>query len=87
MLRLYDLTNSIIELIEKLEIHLDNQRRNHRILEGQSPLNGGFLGRFKCTRRPLANNLDYGLGFALAKTTKSDDGNRVRFIQLAQNKA
>lgn len=68
MLRLYDLTNSIIELIEKLKIHLDNQRRNLRILERQSPLNGGFLGRFECTRCPLANNLDNGLGFALAKT-------------------
>lgn len=74
MLRLYDLTNSIIELVEKLEIHLDNQSRNYRFLEGQSPLNGGFLGRAQRSRRPLANNLDYGLGIALAKTPKSDYG-------------
>lgn len=69
MLRLYDLSNSIIELIEKLKIHLDNQRRNDRIHKGQSPINGGFLGCIERARSSLANNLDYGLGLAMAKTT------------------
>lgn len=68
MLRLYDLSNSIIELIEKLEIHLDNQRRNNCTHKRQSPPNGGFLGCIERACGPLANTLDNGLGTTLAKT-------------------